>query len=110
MKTMDFDFKPLLLVPLLAFDATGARLGYGGGFYDVTLETLRRQTLEQLQRQQALKERAEALDRQLAQAREQEGEQRQRVAPQHGPDPAAATRRRWCRTWRRWWPPRGTAT
>ncbi|MBL8937241.1 MAG: 5-formyltetrahydrofolate cyclo-ligase [Archangium sp.] len=32
----------LLLVPLLAFDATGARLGYGGGFYDVTLETLRR--------------------------------------------------------------------
>jgi 5-formyltetrahydrofolate cyclo-ligase len=32
----------LLLVPLLAFDATGARLGYGGGFYDVALETLRR--------------------------------------------------------------------
>lgn len=32
----------LLLVPLLAFDATGARLGYGGGFYDVTLEQLRR--------------------------------------------------------------------
>lgn len=32
----------VLLVPLLAFDSTGARLGYGGGFYDVTLETLRR--------------------------------------------------------------------
>ena len=26
-----------LLVPLLAFDRTGARLGYGGGFYDRTL-------------------------------------------------------------------------
>lgn len=31
----------VLLVPLLAFDATGARLGYGGGFYDVTLTALR---------------------------------------------------------------------
>ncbi len=42
-----------------------------------TLETLRRQTVDQLQRQQALKERMDALDRQLAQAREQEGSQRQ---------------------------------
>jgi 5-formyltetrahydrofolate cyclo-ligase len=32
----------LLLVPLLAFDAKGHRLGYGGGFYDRTLERLRR--------------------------------------------------------------------
>ena len=31
----------LLLVPLLAFDPTGARLGYGGGFYDRTLDALR---------------------------------------------------------------------
>ncbi len=31
----------LLLVPLLAFDDTGFRLGYGGGFYDRTLEELR---------------------------------------------------------------------
>ena len=31
----------LLLVPLLAFDATGYRLGYGGGFYDRTLQSLR---------------------------------------------------------------------
>jgi 5-formyltetrahydrofolate cyclo-ligase len=31
----------LLLVPLLAFDRTGARLGYGGGFYDRTLDALR---------------------------------------------------------------------
>lgn len=31
----------LVLVPLLAFDRTGARLGYGGGFYDVTLTALR---------------------------------------------------------------------
>jgi 5-formyltetrahydrofolate cyclo-ligase len=27
----------LILVPLLAFDGTGHRLGYGGGFYDRTL-------------------------------------------------------------------------
>ena len=31
----------LLLVPMLAFDDTGFRLGYGGGFYDRTLERLR---------------------------------------------------------------------
>ena len=31
----------LLLVPLLAFDADGHRLGYGGGFYDRTLAALR---------------------------------------------------------------------
>jgi 5-formyltetrahydrofolate cyclo-ligase len=29
-----------LLVPLLAFDASGHRLGYGGGFYDRTLARL----------------------------------------------------------------------
>jgi 5-formyltetrahydrofolate cyclo-ligase len=28
----------VLIVPLLAFDRRGARLGYGGGFYDRTLE------------------------------------------------------------------------
>ena len=31
----------LLLVPLLAFDAQGTRLGYGGGFYDRTLAQLK---------------------------------------------------------------------
>ena len=31
----------LLLVPLLAFDLAGHRLGYGGGFYDRTLAALR---------------------------------------------------------------------
>ncbi len=31
----------LLLVPLLAFDAAGRRIGYGGGFYDRTLAGLR---------------------------------------------------------------------
>lgn len=31
----------LLLVPLLAFDRRGYRLGYGGGFYDRTLVALR---------------------------------------------------------------------
>ena len=30
----------ILLVPLLAFDRAGRRLGYGGGFYDRTLATL----------------------------------------------------------------------
>jgi len=32
----------VLLVPMLAFDAQGYRLGYGGGHYDRTLEVLRR--------------------------------------------------------------------
>lgn len=33
----------VLLVPLLAFDRRGYRLGYGGGYYDRTLTALRRQ-------------------------------------------------------------------
>jgi 5-formyltetrahydrofolate cyclo-ligase len=33
----------VLLVPMLAFDARGYRLGYGGGFYDRTLAGLRAQ-------------------------------------------------------------------
>jgi 5-formyltetrahydrofolate cyclo-ligase len=32
----------LLLIPLLAFDPAGYRLGYGGGFYDRSLALLRR--------------------------------------------------------------------
>jgi 5-formyltetrahydrofolate cyclo-ligase len=31
----------LLLCPLLAFDRGGKRLGYGGGYYDITLKQLR---------------------------------------------------------------------
>jgi 5-formyltetrahydrofolate cyclo-ligase len=34
-------FPHILLAPLLAFDARGHRLGYGGGFYDRTLDFLR---------------------------------------------------------------------
>ncbi|MBS0277156.1 MAG: 5-formyltetrahydrofolate cyclo-ligase [Proteobacteria bacterium] len=34
-------YPKILLVPLLAFDANGHRLGYGGGYYDRTLDFLR---------------------------------------------------------------------
>ena len=37
----DFVTPSVILVPLLAFDARGQRLGYGGGFYDRTLAALR---------------------------------------------------------------------
>ncbi|WP_293960033.1 5-formyltetrahydrofolate cyclo-ligase [Sneathiella sp.] len=33
----------LVITPMLAFDAAGYRLGYGGGFYDRTLEKLKRE-------------------------------------------------------------------
>jgi 5-formyltetrahydrofolate cyclo-ligase len=37
------DVRPdVLLVPMLAFDRRGYRLGYGGGFYDRTLSELRK--------------------------------------------------------------------
>ncbi len=35
----------VVLVPLLAFDDAGQRLGYGGGHYDRTLQQLRRATV-----------------------------------------------------------------
>jgi len=37
----DFFEPEILIVPLLAFSRKGGRLGYGGGFYDRTLEQLR---------------------------------------------------------------------
>ncbi len=37
----DFFDPEIVVVPLVAFDRFGERLGYGGGFYDRTLEQLR---------------------------------------------------------------------
>ncbi|MEO0937981.1 MAG: 5-formyltetrahydrofolate cyclo-ligase [Pseudomonadota bacterium] len=37
----DFLIPQIVIVPLVAFDCQGSRLGYGGGFYDRTLERLR---------------------------------------------------------------------
>jgi 5-formyltetrahydrofolate cyclo-ligase len=34
-------FPDVLLVPLLAFDRSGHRIGYGAGYYDLTIAALR---------------------------------------------------------------------
>lgn len=38
---LEFTAPEVLIVPLVGFDETGGRLGYGGGFYDRSLEGLR---------------------------------------------------------------------
>jgi len=38
---LDYFEPEILIVPLLSFDRRGGRLGYGGGFYDRTLQMLR---------------------------------------------------------------------
>ena len=40
-------FLDLVLFPLVAFDASGSRLGMGAGFYDKTFEAVRRRTVWQ---------------------------------------------------------------
>ncbi|MBT5185205.1 MAG: 5-formyltetrahydrofolate cyclo-ligase [Kordiimonadaceae bacterium] len=37
-----FVIPEIIIVPLLAFDLKGARIGYGGGYYDRTIEALRK--------------------------------------------------------------------
>ncbi|MCK0142704.1 5-formyltetrahydrofolate cyclo-ligase [Aliiroseovarius sp. F20344] len=39
--SLEFITPEVVVVPLVAFDSKGGRLGYGGGFYDRTLEGLR---------------------------------------------------------------------
>ena len=39
-ETIDYIDPTVLVVPLLAFDRQGYRLGYGGGYYDQTIATL----------------------------------------------------------------------
>jgi len=41
LKDWPLAYPKILLVPLLAFDVHGHRLGYGGGYYDRTLDFLR---------------------------------------------------------------------